>query len=100
MEWLNRLLFSGPLLLFVGAFLLLPSLQLGYLALSDGHGGLTVRYLEALGQPQYRVAFQNSILLSGTTAVLGGILGTMLAFLTSAGRGWLAEAVTAFNGDN
>lgn len=98
MEWLNRLLFSGPLLLFVGAFLLLPSLQLGYLALSDGHGGLTVRYLEALGQPQYRVAFQNSILLSGTTAVLGGILGTMLAFLTSAGRGWLAEAVTAFNG--
>ncbi|MER3556066.1 MAG: ABC transporter permease [Meiothermus sp.] len=98
MDGLNRLLFSGPLLLFVGAFLLLPSLQIGASALSDGHGGLTLRYIEALGQPQYRTAFQNSVLLSGTTALLGGLLGTLLAFLASGRRGWLAEAVTAFSG--
>jgi putative spermidine/putrescine transport system permease protein len=98
MDGLNRLLFSGPLLLFVGAFLLLPSLQIGVSALSDGHGGLTLRYVEALGQPQYRTAFQNSVVLSGTTALLGGILGSLLAFLAYGRRGRLAEAVTAFSG--
>jgi putative spermidine/putrescine transport system permease protein len=67
-----------PFLAFVAVFLLWPTAAVVANALTpDGSFG-TGALVRALSGP-YRSAFQNSLLLSGTTAVVGGGLGLLLA---------------------
>ncbi len=92
------LLFIGPFLLYVVAFLVLPALRLVQQAL-EGDQGLTLKYLAQLGQQQTVTAFENSILLSSVSALTGLIVGGIVAYLIlrpGAPRG-LRSLVTSFS---
>ncbi|CAG4903019.1 unnamed protein product, partial [Acidocella sp. C78] len=74
------LAFVGPLVVYVIAFLVLPTLMLLAEAFS-GKRGLTLKYVAALGQGQTVVAFRNSIVLSALAALVGVIAGGIAAYL-------------------
>jgi putative spermidine/putrescine transport system permease protein len=74
------LAFVGPLVVYVIAFLVLPTLMLLAEAFSGKHG-LTLKYVAALGQGQTVVAFRNSIVLSALAALVGVIAGGIAAYL-------------------
>ena len=73
------LIFIGPFLLYVAAFLILPTLMLLTTAFS-GAGGFTWRYVGALDQTQTLIAFRNSIELSAASALVGLVIGTLAAY--------------------
>ncbi len=66
-------------------------------AFSDGSGGLTLANLENVFRTPYRESFVRSLQLSGLTAVLGAVLGALLAWAVVSGRpdGVLRRTVTA-----
>lgn len=72
--------FVGPILAYVTAFLILPTLMLLATAFSGKHG-LTLRYVEALGKGQPLTAFRNSIELSALAALVGLSAGGLTAYL-------------------
>ncbi|WP_288039083.1 ABC transporter permease subunit [Acidiphilium sp.] len=74
------LAFVGPLVVYVIAFLVLPTLMLLAEAFSGKHG-LTLKYVAALGQGQTVVAFRNSLVLSALAALVGVIAGGIAAYL-------------------
>lgn len=84
---------------YVIAFLLLPSADVLVGAFRGEHG-LTLEYIKKLFEPRYVHAFRNSIELGLATAVLGGIFGTLVAYLALSPRvpAWLRTAVTSFSG--
>lgn len=92
------LAFVGPLVVYVIAFLVLPTLMLLAEAFSGKHG-LTLKYIAALGQGQTVVAFRNSIVLSALAALVGVIAGGIAAYLVlrpSMPRG-VRSLVTSFS---
>ncbi|WP_218919028.1 ABC transporter permease [Thiomonas intermedia] len=94
----GAMIFIGPFLLYVAVFLLLPTLRLFSQAFSGDHG-LTLQYVEALGQPQTVKAFINSIVLSAVSAAVGLIVGGLVAYFLlrpQAPRG-LRSLVTSFS---
>ncbi|OYV66894.1 MAG: ABC transporter permease, partial [Acidiphilium sp. 21-66-27] len=74
------LAFVGPLVVYVIAFLVLPTLMLLAEAFSGKHG-LTLKYVAALGQGQTVIAFRNSLVLSALAALVGVIAGGIAAYL-------------------
>ncbi len=97
-NWPATVLFVGPLIVFVGAFLALPSLRLLVLAFSGDHGP-TLRYVADLAQPQTLQAFANSLAVSAISAAVGLGGGGLLAYLVlrpGAPRG-LRTLVTSFS---
>ena len=84
---------------YIIAFLLLPSAAVLFGAFRGEHG-LTLKYIEQLLQPRYVRAFRNSIELALTTALLGGLFGTLIAYLTLSPRtpAWLRTGITSFSG--
>ncbi|MCL3861330.1 ABC transporter permease subunit [Actinotalea sp. K2] len=86
-----------PFLAFVGVFLLWPTLTVVVQSVTpDGAVG-TQALMRAISGP-YRSAFQNSLTLAAATAVLGGVLGLLLALAV---RGmsrpaWLRPALDAW----
>ena len=74
------LAFVGPLVVYVIAFLVLPTLMLLAEAFSGKHG-LPLKYVAALGQGQTVVAFRNSLVLSALAALVGVIAGGIAAYL-------------------
>ncbi len=74
------LAFVGPLVVYVIAFLVLPTLMLLAEAFSGKHG-LTLKYVAALGQGQTVIAFRNSIVLSALAALVGVTAGGIAASL-------------------
>ncbi len=104
-EGLSTALFVGPLLLVLLVFLVVPALAVLVGAFrADGVdgavGGFTLEHLRALGQPQYLTGLKNSVLLSGGSAVLGTLLGGLLAYavLGEGGPAWLRSPLLAFSG--
>ncbi|APZ43289.1 ABC transporter permease [Acidihalobacter ferrooxydans] len=96
-NWLT-VLFIGPFLFYVFAFLVLPSLRLLQQAFSGEHG-FTFKYIAQLGQAQTVTAFVNSIILSSVSALVGLLIGGVLAYLIlrpGAPRG-LRSMVTSFS---
>ncbi len=73
--------FVGLFLLFVFAFLIAPTLVL-VVQTFIGDNGFTLSYLTGLWDYQYRVAFENSIILGLASAFVGVIGGGFLAYST------------------
>lgn len=96
-HWLT-LIFIGPFLLYVLAFLVLPALRLLEQAFSGEHG-FTLEYVVQLGQQQTVNAFLNSLVLSSVSALVGLVFGGVIAYLIQrpgAPRG-LRSMVTSFS---
>jgi putative spermidine/putrescine transport system permease protein len=73
--------FVGLFLLFVLAFLIAPTLVL-VVQTFIGDNGFTFSYLTGLWDYQYRVAFENSIILGVASALVGVVGGGFLAYST------------------
>lgn len=73
------LVFVGPFLLYVAAFLILPTLMLLATAFRGAHG-FTWHYVAELDQAQTLIAFRNSIELSAASALVGLIVGALAAY--------------------
>jgi putative spermidine/putrescine transport system permease protein len=71
-------LFVGLFLLFVLAFLVAPTAVLVIQTFTGAHG-FTLDYIAGLADYQYRLAFENSILLGFASALVGLIFGALLA---------------------
>lgn len=77
-ETRSGLLVAAPFLAFVGLFLVYPTITIIVQALApDGSPDLSPM-MRAL-QGSYRSGFVNSVALSATSALIGGVLGTVLA---------------------
>lgn len=89
-----------PFLAFVSVFLLWPTLTVIGGAFSDGSGSLTLDYVTGIFRSPYREAFVRSIQLSALTAVVGAVLGAVLAWAVVSGSpdGALRRVVTSAAG--
>jgi len=103
----NRLRRAGtvlallPFFVYIGAFLLLPTLIVAIGAFQDAEGGVTLANLQVtVTQKTFVDAFARSIQLSVVTALAGAILGGLLAWAVAAGNpdGLLRHVVVAASG--
>jgi putative spermidine/putrescine transport system permease protein len=85
-------------LAFVTAFLIAPTAVLVVQAFS-GANGFTLSYMAGLFDFQYRLAFENSILLGFASALVGLVFGGLLAYaiLQPGAPGFLRSIVTSFS---
>ena len=92
LDWLGAV----PFLAYVGLFLLLPTTIViaGSLV---GPDGLTLSNLAAMNKPFIIGAFVNSLVLSAASAIIGAILGAVLAYAVVTGNpnGVLRRLVTS-----
>src|SRR5215213_10462135 len=79
--WLGVL----PFFLFSAMFLIAPTLVLGYRSLEGAEGGLTLENYRQLVSPAVLDAYGMSIRISLTTAILGGLIGFLIAWAVSIG---------------
>ncbi|MET0898126.1 MAG: ABC transporter permease subunit [Mycobacterium sp.] len=70
-----------PFFGFVGVFLVVPTVTVIVSAFVGDEGGFTLERVNALFSPTALTALWRSLLLSGSTAILGAILGAVLAWL-------------------
>jgi putative spermidine/putrescine transport system permease protein len=75
-----------PFLAFVAVFLLWPTLTVIGGAFLNGSGGLTLSNVTGIFHSPYRESFVRSIELSAITAVVGALLGAVLAWAVVSGR--------------
>jgi putative spermidine/putrescine transport system permease protein len=90
-----------PFFVYIGAFLLLPTLIVAVGAFQDAEGGVTLANLRvAFTQKTFVDAFARSIQLSVVTALAGATLGGLLAWAVAAGNpdGLLRHVVVAASG--
>lgn len=78
---LGRYLAVVPFFGFLTVFLLVPTVTVVVGAFLDGDGGFTWGNVEALTSQGARTALVNSLVLSGSTAAIGAVLGALLAYL-------------------
>jgi len=78
-EWLDWIPLL-PFLLMVLIFMVLPLVFMLKGSLISEDNKLTFEYFAQMGAPVYLRSFQNSILLSGITALLGTTIGTVIAY--------------------
>lgn len=93
------LLGTVPFFAYVAVFLIVPTLVVVIGAFA-GDGGFTWSNVTALGQAYILDAFGRSIALSAVTALLGAVLGALLAYalVTARPGGLLRRVVTAGSG--
>ena len=75
-----------PFLAYLTVFLVVPTVTVLVGAFQADEGGFTLEKLRALNSEAARSALWNSILLSASTAVIGAVLGALLAYLVVTGR--------------
>ena len=75
---LLTILFCGPFLAYVTAFLILPTLMLVAQAFTGAHGA-TLKYVATLGEGQTLIAFRNSVIVSAAAALVGLVFGGFAA---------------------
>ena len=80
-QWLGVI----PFFIFSGLFLIAPTLVLAYRSVEDPDGGLTLEYYAQLLDQTAINAYSISIWISLLTAVLGGLIGFLLAYAVSIG---------------
>ena len=91
-------LFIGAFLAFTAAFMLAPTIMLAIQSVQGDEGGLTLEYIASLGDYRYRVAFENSLILSVASATVGVMAGGLIthSVLKPAAPQWLRSGVTSF----
>ena len=96
LPWLGAL----PFLVYVGVFLLYPTLVVVAGAFVDDAGTPTLTNVREAASGPYLDAFVRSIQLSAVTAVTGAVLGALLAWAVVTGKpdGMLRRVVTSASG--
>ena len=86
-----------PFFLFVGVFLVIPTLEVAIGAFASDDGRPTLGNITALADRYVVDAFVRSILLSAVTAAIGAVLGALLAYalVTAREGGPLRRLVTS-----
>jgi len=74
-----------PFFVFSGLFLIGPTLILAYRSLERSEGGLTLDNYRQLASDTVMSAYGMSIRISLTTAILGGLIGFLIAWVVSMG---------------
>ena len=89
-----------PFLAYTTAFLLLPAATVVLGAFKSQQGGWTLDNVTALFDEPYRTAFENSIEVSLVTALLGGLLGLLIAYsaIREGTPRWIRGVLTTFSG--
>jgi putative spermidine/putrescine transport system permease protein len=80
-HWLGVL----PFFVFSGMFLIAPTLVLAYRSLEGPEGGLTLDNYRQLASDTVMNSYGMSIKISLTTAILGGLIGFVIAWVVSMG---------------
>jgi putative spermidine/putrescine transport system permease protein len=95
-NWLGLL----PFFLFALAFLILPSLSLLVGSFQNIQGQFTLENIRNLTQSMILDAYWLSIRVSAVTAVVGGLIGLLIAYAITLGNAprWLAAPVVTFSG--
>ena len=95
-EWIGVL----PFFLFVAAFLFYPALSIVVQTFLDTQRRLTLQNLLDLNQPFIISSYLYTIELSAVTALIGGLLGFLLAYAITIGRlpGWIRSSLLTFSG--
>jgi len=88
-----------PFFAYLVLFLLIPTVVVIVGAFQEG-GGFSLSNIRALGDATTLEALRNSVVLSGSTAVIGGLLGALLAAVIASApeRSLLRRAVLALSG--
>ena len=81
LRWLG----AAPFLVYVGIFLLLPTALVAVQSFGDAAGRPTLANLRAVAQGYMVTAFVNSVILSAASALIGAVLGGLLAHLVASG---------------
>lgn len=91
-------LFIGAFISVAAAFMVAPTLMLAIQSIY-GDDGLTLEYIQSLGDYRYRVAFENSLMLSLASATVGVVAGGLIAHavLKPSAPRWLRSIVTSFS---
>ena len=89
-----------PFFVFVAAFLFYPALSIVIQTFFDSAHNLTLQNIRDLNQPFIISSYVYTIELSAVTAVLGGLLGFLLAYAITIGRlpGWIRASIVTFSG--
>jgi len=89
-----------PFLAYVGVFLLYPTLTVVGGSFTSSEGAFTLENVSAIFSSPYRESFVRSIELSAITAVIGAVVGAVLAWavVTGSPDGLLRRSVTAAAG--
>jgi putative spermidine/putrescine transport system permease protein len=89
-----------PFFAYVVIFLIIPTLVVVVGAFAGDDGGVSLENVKALGQSYILDAFGRSILLSAVSAVIGALLGAVLAYAVATAKpsGVLRRVVTAASG--
>jgi len=90
----------GPFLIVAFLFLIWPAYAVVLQAFESAEGGFTLDNIATATGPQYRDAFLTSGLLSLATALIGGVLGTLLTYAvgTLERPRFLKSAMSTFSG--
>jgi len=90
----------APFLIVAFLFLIWPAYAVVLQAFKDADGGFTLDNIATATGPQYRDAFLTSGLLSLATALIGGVLGTLLTYAVSTLERprFLKSAMSTFSG--
>jgi putative spermidine/putrescine transport system permease protein len=96
----TALLGAVPFFAYVVIFLIIPTLVVVVGAFAGDDGGVSLENVKALGQSYILDAFGRSILLSAVSAIIGALLGALLAYavVTAKPGGLLRRVVTAAAG--
>ena len=94
---LRALIGAVPFFAFIAVFLLVPTLVVAVGAFGGAGGTVTLANLTSLGDGYVRDAFVRSIVLSASTALLGAVLGALLAYalVTARPDGLLRRVVSS-----
>lgn len=94
------LLFLLPFVIFVVAFLILPTISIFISAFQDPSGKFTLQNIKDLFTPYIMGAYLLSIKVSLFTAVFGALIGFMLAYASTFGNlpSWVKSYLNTFSG--
>ncbi|MEQ1899685.1 MAG: ABC transporter permease subunit [Devosia sp.] len=97
---LGDLLAIAPFILFAILFLLVPTIGLVVGAFLDGDGKFTLKNILDLGTPQIINSFWISIRVSGASAILGALIGLVIALAIIRGKlpAGIRNSVMTFSG--
>jgi len=89
-----------PFFVYVGLFLLLPTVIIAAGSFATKGGNFTLSNFAGINQPYLVKAFENSLVISAASAVVGALAGALLAYAVVTGnpRGILRRSVTSASG--
>lgn len=89
-----------PFFVYIGIFLLFPTAIILAGSVVDVHGNFTLSNFEAIDKPYIIKSFQQSLVVSAVSAVVGAVFGALLAYAVATGNrdGILRRSVTSASG--